>query len=556
MKLLSTLRSQRGMALFIALMLTLMLTIVGLGIIQSSNDEITIAGNELQEMKTFYAAEAGLDRAIAAIQSYYEAEQKPPTVMPSDTVQVGHVTVEYFATEGDTATKVLNKGPLAGLSGATKQFVLESTAIDVLNGTSMTLTETFEVALVPIFQFSVFYENDLEIAPGPDMILLGRIHSNRDVYLQSNNSIQIDSYFTAFGDIHHGRKPGSGQSDSNGDVDIMGIDGNFHSMREGSGWLESSDPHWFDSSIARWGGRVQDAAYGQERLNLPLDNPMNPYSIIERDGGSNDDSFENQATLKIMDGDAFFHNGASWINVTDTLMTLGALDTVTFRDRRESQDVLSYDIDMGVLKETAFFPPNGIMYASDNGSGYHATRLKNADEILNSAGTNTDGFTLATDMPVYTQGDINSVNKVPMAIITDALTVLSNNWDDANSSLSTGDRQATTTTTNFSYITGNVETGGGNYNGGLENLPHFLETWSGDTLHYTGSMINLWESQKGDSYPSEYSPPFRNWAFDNDLSDPNKLPPGTPVVRTFVRMGWRQTNVGYVYSGEEVVTEP
>ena len=35
-----------------------MLTIIGLSIVTSSNDEVTIAGNELNEMRAFYAAES------------------------------------------------------------------------------------------------------------------------------------------------------------------------------------------------------------------------------------------------------------------------------------------------------------------------------------------------------------------------------------------------------------------------------------------------------------------------------------------------------------------
>ena len=44
---------------------------------------------------------------------------------------------------------------------------------------------------------------------------------------------------------------------------------------------------------------------------------------------------------------------------------------------------------------------------------------------------------------------------------------------------------------------------------------------------------------------SYYTPPQRDWAFDPDLDDPSNMPPGTPMVRSFVRWGWKQINVGY-----------
>jgi len=48
--------NQKGLALIIALMLTLMLAIIGLGIVQSTSDEVNIAGNELD-----YPATIGTD---------------------------------------------------------------------------------------------------------------------------------------------------------------------------------------------------------------------------------------------------------------------------------------------------------------------------------------------------------------------------------------------------------------------------------------------------------------------------------------------------------------
>ena len=42
-----------------------------------------------------------------------------------------------------------------------------------------------------------------------------------------------------------------------------------------------------------------------------------------------------------------------------------------------------------------------------------------------------------------------------------------------------------------------------------------------------------------------YSAPSRNWGFDTDLNDMHKVPPGTPMVRVFLRKGWNHEDVGY-----------
>jgi hypothetical protein len=103
---------------------------------------------------------------------------------------------------------------------------------------------------------------------------------------------------------------------------------------------------------------------------------------------------------------------------------------------------------------------------------------------------------------------------------------------------------ATTTQVNACYITGNNETGanGQAYNGGLENLPRFLEKWDGTTFTWRGSAVDLWYSRQATgswSYGDYYTAPNRDWAFDNDLLDINKLPPGTPLVNIVERTQWR-----------------
>jgi len=130
--------------------------------------------------------------------------------------------------------------------------------------------------------------------------------------------------------------------------------------------------------------------------------------------------------------------------------------------------------------------------------------------------------------------------------MADAVTFLSDNWEDTKGANPKGDRLACNTTVNASYLTGNTETTASNYNGGFENLPRFLETWSGKDFTWSGSAVNLWNSEQADGLwnGTYYSPPIRDWSYDTDLDDPNNHPPETPTVRVFQRTGWRQEFVG------------
>ena len=341
------LTESKGSVTFIAVMMMVMLTMIGIAAIKLANDEVTIAGNEMNETMAFYAAESGLEKAAAALQTYYEEHNAPPTNCPAGQEQLTDATSAYItSSDGAAVTKKLDKGTLTGLNGLVETFTIESIGTSLIDAGQVTLKQSFEVALVPLFQFAVFYENDLEIAPGANMNLNGRVHTNGNMWLQTDASLWIDSYLTAVGDILHGRKGPGGTS--YGDVLIMDISGNYKNMKNADGtFLSSASANWYDSASVRWAGTVQDAAFGQEPLNLPLTNEGDPHKLIERATG-NTDSYENEADLKIIDGSVLAKIGNVWTNV-DAFLPAGAVTTKTFYDGREGTNVNTTEIDMSKL---------------------------------------------------------------------------------------------------------------------------------------------------------------------------------------------------------------
>jgi hypothetical protein len=542
-------KNQKGIALIVALMLTLMLTIVGLGIIKSSNDEVAIAGNDLNEMRAFYAAEAGLEKATAWIQAYYESTGAPPASYPAETLLYNNINVGYRTVAETPASKTITKTALVGLKAYARPHFIESTAFDSSHSTAVTLEQHFEVAFVPIFQFGVFYNNDLEISPATAMPVFKRVHSNANIYVQSTQPLQFGTYVTARGNIYHGPKGTSGLSVTTGDIQFTNSGGAYSSMKMGSDWLDAGDAFWFDSATTRWGGKVQDASFAVEELRIALASSADlPHELIERAtaGGGNPNSYENSAPFKIINGQALYDVGSgTWTNVTAALQAAGAMAEVTFHDKREGTDITVVDLKLGLFKLTAYRPANGIIYFSDNRSGLHGIRVINAADIGYAT-------TVVSENPVYTKGSINTTTKKPMAIICDALTVLSSNWNDAAAqaaSANVSDRPAINTAVNFCFIAGDRETGAGGstYNGGMENLIRLLEDWNGKTLTFRGSMVSLWRSQQavanwGTAY---FNAPTRDWAYDVNLDSLPAIPPATPNVRAFFRWGWKQANVLY-----------
>ena len=176
------------------------------------------------------------------------------------------------------------------------------------------------------------------------------------------------------------------------------------------------------------------------------------------------------------------------------------------------------------------------------------------------------GFTVATENMVYVVGNYNADNSgygdphAAAGLIADAATFLSQNWEDWTSiSDATFVGSGTSRTAVTSYYRVAVAAGkginwpnptgwttNGNYgnDGGTHNFLRYLERWSGQTFNYRGSLVSLYYSTYATGifkYPyTVYRAPTRDYEFDEDFLDLNKLPPGTPRFRDVVNLGFRQ----------------
>lgn len=174
-------------------------------------------------------------------------------------------------------------------------------------------------------------------------------------------------------------------------------------------------------------------------------------------------------------------------------------------------------------------------------------RIKNAADLSvitsNSGIQDYKGISIATNAPMYTKGDVNDTNKIPLMLAGDSINILSNSFSDSTYSSGSGNgprANASSTETNAVFVSGNVPTKYRQYGGGGENYYRYLERWSGDTHTYRGSMLNLWESRvatvswdkdTGNGTNSGYySPPVRNWGWDVQFAA-GQAPPGIPTSR-------------------------
>jgi hypothetical protein len=187
-----------------------------------------------------------------------------------------------------------------------------------------------------------------------------------------------------------------------------------------------------------------------------------------------------------------------------------------------------------------------------------ALKLTRGSDLVTAA-PGLQGLTIASENPVYVQGNWNSTGSftgahVATAVLADAVTLLSNHWNDRASFVSPhapGGRMGNTTWFRLAIIAGKGlsfprPSGTGNdfgTDGGAHNFLRFLENWDG-TLNYRGSIASLYTSRQAvGTYKccnTVYSPPNRGYNFDTEFLTPALLPPRTPMFRDVNITGFAQ----------------
>jgi hypothetical protein len=455
-----------------------------------------------------------------------------------------------------------------------------------INGMHKRVEKLVNVTQIPLFQFAIFYDNDLEMLPGPSLTIHGPIHSNGNLYLGAGATLTLDTqYVRAVGHVYRARKD-SGEP-TTGIVDIKVYGENKYAKMESQkslavastsgydsaflGFDKNGDGDYFDKgdisswtlgALDLWKGTVRSAEHASKEIAAPEGATIKYYLNTPGTGNFDYDSvtkkytevpigegdyvkgmYHENADIVIADGHFYQKDGTeitSWPDVDGDGTPDSPISEGTFYDARETCYVKTTDIDLDILGKSGYWPANGLLYAVRTDATVeqpNGIRLKNGSVLAGA-------LSVATEDPLYTWGDYNTGDgthpQQPAAIMTDAMNVLSSKWDDTKSA---GDLpHAQPTKLNVCVMTGGTPTMEGGYNGGFENLPRFHELWTGSPAEIRGSFIYTWESQiakapwayGGDRYQAL----SRDWDYWKALDDPNFLPPFSPKVTYCKRVMW------------------
>ena len=200
---------EKGAALAIAIITVAILSVIALTALAFSSTEARIAGSDLQRTQTFYAASTGLEKMTNDFSNLFREKMNPTDAdlyriandPPGEMENEGFVFSQNLAVDTPRLTQLqktqglppnvnprvnIPEGPYAGLFASLVPYKISSIATMENTGTQIKLEREFNNYLVPLFQFGIFSNEDLEFHPGPLMTFNGRVHANENIYALRN----------------------------------------------------------------------------------------------------------------------------------------------------------------------------------------------------------------------------------------------------------------------------------------------------------------------------------------------------------------------------------
>jgi hypothetical protein len=456
----------------------------------------------------------------------------------------------------DTPPKATGPG-----TGTFSYFYLASADVTIpaVNGSLVAqVRRVFEKRYTSPWNWAMMYNGNLEMHPDSSLTLNGWVHSNADVYVGNgstdplvtpSSTLTFNDRLSYQGNYTVGFDPSDGAHGSYVNVATPNYDATLPPGHEQFYSLFGWDSTQFNATDAN----PNNDNY-HELVEKPTSGYTDPfasqrmyaqaYNVADSSGNYgvviNVDASNNITVGYAGTTYNSQPNGNSAQAQLYAAVTASVHPNYTIQDNREQASVRVINFDVSQFNAATKKNFNNIIYINDTSAS--ATNHR-AVRIVNGATLLTGGLSIVSPNPVYIQGDFNtgrtassetpsntgnptdpeagSYTRKPASIVADAITLLSNGWNDANSTAGLGSRVATNTTVNAALVGGNVPSNGSSYSGGGENFVRFMEDWTGKTFTYYGSMICPFSSTQGIGTwgaANVYAAPQQNWYFDDKLS--------------------------------------
>lgn len=317
-------RNEEGAAMAMAIIMVAILAVISLTALAFASSEARIAGSELQRTQTFYATAASIEKLTNEFSNIFRRKMRPTS---ADLSQISSNVSPDLVAEGFTFTQTLEEdtaklaemqskqglpsnvyprvnipeGPFAGLYSTIVPYKIAAVGT-YKTGTQIKLEREFNNYLIPLFQFGIFSNEDIDLSPGLQMTLNGRVHSNQNIFAVQN--IKFLNRVTMAGELVREANV-AGTSNANAGRDNVYIEVNGLNVQIDKGSVEANgssvggpnivgagpkdrghfpgrpngvvNPNWESNSVlsadgspGRFGGKILTGSTGATQLKLPL----------------------------------------------------------------------------------------------------------------------------------------------------------------------------------------------------------------------------------------------------------------------------------------------
>ncbi len=347
---------ERGAALAMAMIIMVLIGVVAMTVLSVVSKEARISGSDLQRTQTCYVAAAKLENMTSDFSALFSRTTNPSAsqlntirdtdpagltaegfsfpnpILSLDTVRLAELRVRAGIPTTSTALPrtTIPSGPFTGLSASVAPYKMSSTAQAGVNNVQCKLERSINNYLIPLFQFGMFSDKDIELHPGPAFTFNGRVHANGNIYVNGNVTF-LDKVTTANELVRDVLRNGSVRTGSTVLMTVSGINVNIAdgSVNNGPklpgaasgqrGYHPDSpdgtaNTSWESTSVAapvsgtpnRFGGQLLTRTTGASQLLLPLQLGGNPTrEIIKRqlpydDSVLNESRYHAKASIRIL----------------------------------------------------------------------------------------------------------------------------------------------------------------------------------------------------------------------------------------------------------------
>src|SRR5580700_534541 len=215
------------MAMVTALLVLLLISAMIVGMSWLVLTDKKLGGNNSDRQTAFYGAEAGMEALTTQLQSsfvnnYAMSAGDITTIVNNTQTATNNIPgVSFLAPDGTNGFVIkftldpspsnlgnplaqqhtILSGTYAGLVGLLTPYTMQVTSRTAF-GSEARLQRTVQTVAIPVFQFGLFSDTDLDFFAGPDFNFGGRLHTNGNLWLAENGgTLTLAGKTTAVGEV-------------------------------------------------------------------------------------------------------------------------------------------------------------------------------------------------------------------------------------------------------------------------------------------------------------------------------------------------------------------